>query len=208
MRLRSRSSMAMVLALATGALLGSTVARGQTLAPSALAAALRQGGLVLLMRHASAPRETPTKQTANPDNPALERQLDEKGRQGATAMGEAIRALRIPVGEVLTSPAYRARETVRSAQLPGSAAIVELGDGGQSMQSATAVQGTWLKTRVAQPPRSGNTILVTHNPNLTLAFPEWGASVAEGETVVLRPDRKGGAAVVGRIPIDDWPRLR
>jgi phosphohistidine phosphatase SixA len=208
MRFHSRSSVSMMIALAAGTLVASTVTHGQALAPSALAAALRQGGLVLLVRHASAPRETPTKQAANPDNPTLERQLDEKGRQGATAMGEAIRRLRIPIGEVLTSPAYRARETVRLAQLPEPAALVELGDGGQSMQSATEAQGTWLKTRVAQPPRSGNTILVTHNPNLARAFPDWGASVAEGETVVLRPDKNGGAAVVGRITIDAWPRLR
>ena len=208
MRLRSRSSLSMALAVAAATVLLNASTRGQTLAPPALSAALRQGGLVLLVRHASAPRETPTKEAANPDNPTLERQLDEKGRRGATALGEAIRALKIPIGEVLTSPAYRAGETVRFAQLPNPTALVELGDGGQSMQSATDAQGAWLKARVGQAPRSGNTVLVTHNPNLTKAFPDWGASVAEGETVVLRPDGKGGAAVIGRITIDAWPQLR
>jgi len=57
-------------------------------------------------------------------------------------------------------------------------------------------------------PRSGNTILVTHQPNLARAFPNWGPGVADGETVVLRPDGKGTVTVVGRITIDEWPRLR
>jgi hypothetical protein len=37
------------------------------------------------------------------DNVKLERQLDDAGRKGATLMGEAIRALRIPIGIVMTS---------------------------------------------------------------------------------------------------------
>ena len=69
------------------------------------------------MRHASSPRQAPSKEVANADNTKLERQLDETGRRGATTMGEAIRVLRIPIGVVLTSPTYRAMETVSS---PGS----------------------------------------------------------------------------------------
>jgi broad specificity phosphatase PhoE len=76
-----------------------------------------QGGYVLVMRHASSPREAPSKDIANADNTKLERQLDDSGRKGATLMGEAIRALRIPIGIVLTSPTYRAMETVRLARL-------------------------------------------------------------------------------------------
>jgi len=49
---------------------------------------------------------------------------------------------------------------------------------------------------------------VTHQPNFARAFPGWGASVQQGETVVLRPDSKGGFTVAGRIPIGEWPRLR
>jgi hypothetical protein len=76
------------------------------------------------------------------------------------------------------------------------------------MQGVTETQATWLRTRVAQAPASGNTLIVTHMPNLALAFPDWGRTVADGETVVLRPDNKGGAVVVGRISIEAWPQLR
>lgn len=174
----------------------------------ALVKGLRQGGYVLVMRHASSPREAPTKEIANADNLKLERQLDEAGRSGARAMGDALRALRIPIGAVLTSSTYRAMETVRSAGLPSPTAVVELGDGGQSMQGISEREAAWLRTRVTEMPQSGNTILVTHQPNLSRAFPDWGSTVADGDTVVLRPDGKGGITVAGRISITEWPRLR
>ena len=97
-------------------------------------------------------------------------------------MGEAIRALRIPIGTVLTSPTYRAMETVRLARFDSPAAVSELGDGGQSMQGITEAQAAWLRACVTQTPRSGNTVVVTHQPNLSRAFPDWGSSVADGET--------------------------
>ena len=82
----------------------------------------------------------PDKQTANPDNVKLERQLDAAGRAGAIAMGGALRDLEIPIGEVLTSPTYRALETVRYALLANPQAYEELGDGGQSMQGVAEQQ--------------------------------------------------------------------
>ena len=181
---------------------------GQTTPQAELISRLRQGGYILVMRHASSPREAPSKAVANADNTKLERQLDEAGRRGATAMGEAIRALRIPIGTVLTSPTYRATETVRLARFDSPSAVNELGDGGQSMQGITEAQAAWLRARVTETPRSGNTILMTHQPNLSRAFPNWGASVADGETVILRPDGKGGYTLVGRIPIEEWSHLR
>lgn len=173
----------------------------------ALVNALRSGGYVIVMRHASSPRETPDKQTANPDNVKLERQLDAAGRAGATAMGRALSDLKIPVGEVLTSPTYRAMETVRLARLPTPQPHDELGDSGQSMQGASDAQAAWLRNAVSRVPKGTNTIIVTHMPNLARAFPEWGA-VADGEAVVLRPDGKSGITTVGRIKIDEWPSLR
>ena len=168
-----------------------------------LVAALRQGGYVLVMRHASSPREVPTAATANADNPKLERQLDQLGRTGATDMGRALRALKIPIGEVFSSPTYRALETAKFAQLGNATPVNELGDRGRSMQGVGEADAAWLRARAAQTPSRGNTVIVTHMPNLTAAFPAWGA-VADGETVVVRPDGKGGVAVTGRIRIDEW----
>ena len=90
------------------------------------------------MRHAGSPRTPPTADTAKTDNKALERQLDAAGEAGSTAMDDALRALKIPIGEVLSSP----------------------------MQGVTEAQADWLRARAAQPPLAWNTLIVTHQPNL------------------------------------------
>jgi len=202
---------ARILAVVASVILLCGAARGagaQQAQPGDLVEALQRGGLVLVMRHASAPREAPSPEQARPDNPTLERQLDDAGRQGARAMGEALRALRIPIDAVLTSPTYRARETVRMAGFEQPTLVAELGDGGHSMQGITQEMATWLVRRAAEVPRVGNALLVTHQPNLSRAFPDWGATVTDGETVVIRPDGQGGHRVIARVGLAEWPRLR
>jgi len=183
-------------------------AHAQTLSQEALVKALQKGGYVIVMRHASSPRQEPDKKTANPDNVTFERQLDETGRTTAAAMGKAFRDLKIPIGEVLSSPTYRALETVRLAQFGRPQTFPELGDGGQNMRAATESQSDWLQKRVTQFPSGTNTIIVTHFPNISRAFPQWSAGLADGEALVFGPDGKGGATVVARVKIEDWPRLR
>jgi phosphohistidine phosphatase SixA len=172
-----------------------------------LLTALQQGGYVIVMRHASSPRATPDQATANPDNTALERQLDKTGHTTATAMGAALRELKIPVGTVLSSPTYRALETVKLAQLPTAKTYPELGDGDHSMEPASAGQSNWLRQQVTQFPKGGNTFIVTHYPNITAAFPDYSNGIADGEALVLGPDGKGGIALLARIKIEEWPKL-
>jgi phosphohistidine phosphatase SixA len=183
-----------------------TSVEGQELSGSALVKALRSGGYVLVMRHASSPRETPDAQTANPHNTTRERQLDEAGRTTATAMGQALSKLGIPVRQVFTSPTYRARETVRLLGLKDVMPIEELGDSGRSMQAAGDAQAEWLHKIVARAPM-GNALIVTHMPNIARAFPT-AADVADGETLIFKPDGKGGTVVVARVKIEEWPRLK
>jgi phosphohistidine phosphatase SixA len=180
---------------------------GQGASAQSLVTSLKRGGYVLVMRHASAPRDVPDKQTANADNVKMERQLDETGRRTSTAMGKALRDLKIPVGEVLSSPTYRALETAKLAQLPNVQPHAELGDGGQSMQGASDPQAQWLRDRASRLPKGTNTIIVTHMPNISRAFPEFGA-VADGEAVVVGADEKGMPRALGRIKIEEWPGMR
>lgn len=179
----------------------------QTLSGTALISALKKGGYVIVMRHASSPRELPDERTANPDNLTRERQLDDAGRAAAAAMGKAARSLAIPIGEVLTSPTYRALETVRLGQLGVPKTIDALGDRGQSMQGVTEADGAWLRNRVTQFSAGTNIILVTHQPNLARAFPDI-ADVSDGEALVFGADAKGGATLIARIKIEEWPRLK
>jgi phosphohistidine phosphatase SixA len=186
--------------------LGTTTAGAQLLSRPALVKALQAGGHVIVMRHASSPGDIPQK--PNPDNVPPERQLDEKGRATAAAMGEALRRLKIPIGEVLMSPAYRARETARLARLPNPRVLYELGEGPQSMQGAVERQQTeWLQKKVKELPRGTNTLLVTHVPNVTAAFPGEVPAVLQGEALVFGADGRGGSRVVGRIKIEEWSEL-
>ena len=189
-------------------ILAAGTAQAESLTGAALVATLRHGGCVILMRHASSPPTPPTTASAEPTNTKLERQLDETGRSSALAMGEAIRTLTIPIGEVWSSPTYRAQETVRLANLPDPAVAAELGDGERSMQAIAKGQTVWLQAKVAERPRAGtNTIIVTQNPNIVGAFGQNASGLAEGEALVLRPTGTGEDEIVGRVKIQEWPAL-
>jgi len=182
-------------------LTASAVALAQP-APTVIAA-LKAGGLVLVMRHAHAPQQPPAPGDAAPGNTAVERQLDAQGAQDAAAVGRGLRAFASPVQSVLVSPAFRARQTAVQAGYASAVATPELGDNAQSMAGVTAAQARWLRAQIGTAPVAGNRLLITHAPNLTRAFPEWGDSVAEGEVVVLRPGPDGGT-VVARVRPDQW----
>jgi len=184
-------------------LLAAASLHAQTLSGPALVKALQAGGHVIVMRHGSSPGEIP--KVPNADNVPPERQLDEVGRATTTAMGEALRRLKIPIGEVVTSPAYRARETARLVRFSNPGVAPELAEGPQSMPSTvTPAQAEWLQKRVKEFPRGTNTVLVTHLPNITTAFPTETPTLAQGEALVFGPDGKGGARVIGRIKIEEW----
>lgn len=185
------------------------VAPAQTLQGASLVSALQRGGYVIVMRHASSPRSPPPAAQADPDNLRHERQLDEAGRSAARALGVAIRRLRIPVGAVLCSPTYRALETVRLAQLPEPKIREQLGDSGHSMQAdPTGQRGKWLRMEVATAPAPHtDTLLVTHLPNISEAFPADVSGLQDGAALIFRPDGHGGAQLVARVAIEEWPRL-
>jgi phosphohistidine phosphatase SixA len=185
-------------------------ARAATLTGPALVTALRQGGYVLVMRHPSSPQTPPDKAAADPANAQLERQLDDTGRATARSMGEALRSLHIPVGEVLASPTYRTQEAVRLAGWSGAKSAPELAEGAQGMMANTdAERSAWLRKKVAEAPRAGtNTILVTHTPNLTGAFGQNAAGVAAGEALVFHPNGTSAPPLVARIKIEEWSKFR
>jgi len=183
-------------------------AGAQSLSGGDLVNALRQGGYVLVMRHANSPQTRPDATTAAPGNTRLERQLNENGHKTARAMGEALKALRIPIGEVLSSPTFRTLETVRDAGLGAAKTFNELGDGSQGYEISSYEEGArFMRARAAEVPRAGtNTFIVTHLPNFEYAFGDSASNVDEGEALVIRPDGTNGTPVA-RIKIDEWPRL-
>jgi phosphohistidine phosphatase SixA len=189
--------------------LSIAASHSESVSGGSLAAAMRTGGYVILMRHASSPHNPPDASTANTDNSNLERQLDEGGRSSARALGEALRHLRIPIGQVLSSPTYRTLETIKFAQLGPATMYPQLGDAGQSMISdKSGTRGAWLRAKTAESPTPGkNTLIVTHFPNIMEAYPQNSVGLADGEALILHPDGRGGVQLVARVRIDEWSHL-
>src|SRR5262249_6908405 len=118
--MRSRTSGAAValIALAVVSCLAVQPAGGQGGgAPGGgdLLAALRGGGVVLYFRHADTDHRQNDARMRRLDDCAGQRDLTERGREHARAIGLAIRELSIPIGPVLASPLCRTVETAMLA---------------------------------------------------------------------------------------------
>ena len=198
------------LALLIAALLGCAPgAHASPVKDSTLLSALQHGGCVILMRHASSPDAPPRAGAAAPGNANIERQLDADGIADARAMGVALKRLSIRIGEVMSSPTFRARETISAAGLGSPTISAQLGDAGHSMsRSAIAGWSVWLRHTVGQqPPAGSNTLIVTQGPNISDAYGRIAAGLRAGGALIFRPDGHGSAQLLGSMQIADWPQL-
>ena len=204
----SRACQRLTLAVILSSFAVFGAAHAESLTGADLVAALQHGGYVIVMRHASSPRVPPPAADTDRANINHERQLDESGRKTARDMGVALKALRIPIGEVWSSPTYRALETIRLAGLPQPKTAVELGDGGQSMQAVGGDQAGWLKAKAGHSAAVGtDTVIVTHFPNIVAAFGEAASGLADGEAMIFHPTAQGAPELVARARIEAWPEL-
>jgi len=176
-------------------------------AQSDLVAALRSGGYVIVMRHAHSPAEPPAAGQADADNTTGERQLDQIGKEQAQSIGRRLKARGIPIGPVYSSPTFRALQTAKLMGFAGPQTHSELGDGGASMAASAAGQAgvTWLKAKAAAaPPQGKDALIITHGPNIALAFGDAFKDMGDAEAAVFGPDGKGGFTLAGRIRPDGW----
>jgi len=167
---------------------------------AALGAALRQGGLVLFLRHAAS--EAGAEQRVVLDDCATQRALSASGRAQAEAIGAAARSQRIPIGAVRSSPYCRAADTARLAfghlLLDDDLLPLSAGHASQHLAAVRRLLGT--------PPLPGrNTVLVGHGDTIEKLA---GAELDEGEALVVRPAPGGGAfQLVGRLRAEQWAQL-
>jgi len=173
------------------------------LPPAELLAELRKGGYVLYFRHAATDFSQNDARMKSYEDCADQRNLIDKGRSDARAIGAAIRELRIPVERVLASPFCR---TVETAQLVfGRAEKMQEVRGGPSAPAGSERYAA-LQKILATPVRAGsNLAVVSHgNPFYSVAGAPY---LAEGEAAVIRP-MGGDFQVVARIRIDSWEGLK
>ena len=191
------------------ALLFVTPAWGQTAADDILKA-LRGGGYVIVVRHGATHPDQADTEPLNLDNVAKQRQLNDKGRADARAVGEVLTRAGIPIGRVYSSRFQRAVETARLIAGKEPEATNDVTEGGQVVspnENARRMQA--LRAMAGRVPEAGtNTLIVTHKPNILDAFGKDWFEIREGEASIFKPDGAGKYQLIGRVQIDDWEKAR
>jgi phosphohistidine phosphatase SixA len=171
--------------------------------------ALREGGHVIVFRHGATYPDQADTDPLNPANVGKQRQLNEDGRALARSIGESMRKLAIPVGQVQTSMFQRAVDTGTLLGFGDVKSSPDISEGGlvvtptENNRRAAAFR----KLVGEQPPAGTNTVIVSHKPNIMDAFGKDWFDLREGEASVFEPDGKGGYKLIARILASEWSKL-
>jgi len=173
-----------------------------------LAAALRAGGLVILVRHGATFPDQADTDPLNPDNIAAQRNLNDNGKALAKGFGQALRDGGVPVGKVYTSRFNRAYETATLAGFTDIEKTADLTEGGLVVSpNENNRRAEALRKLLAASPKPGtNTVLISHKPNIIDALGKDWFEVKEGEASIFRPEN-GKYVLVARLQMADWPRI-
>jgi len=182
-----------------------TIARAESSAPTAGAAlqgpallnALRSGGYVVYFRHTATDFSRGDSGMTSYTDCDNQRLLSPQGQRDATAIGQRIRALQLPVGEALASPYCR---TMDHARLMLTTVTPR-----NEIREAQGNDYAGLKQLLAAPvPAGTNRWIVGHGTPFRAVA---GAPhLAEGEAAVIRPGTTGWT-VVARLAVADWATL-
>lgn len=174
--------------------------RADGAARAALNDALRAGGHVLFIRHAATDRIDGGHATDRAEWPRdRQRNLSRLGIAQARRIGDRVRNLGIPVGEVRASPFFRCMETAELAfgRVDADPRLIDPRQSG-----GPPGRLGHIRREIARLPAPGtNTVLVGHVGTMTMTGT---VGVQEGETVVFRPDGAGGSAMVARLAAEAW----
>jgi phosphohistidine phosphatase SixA len=171
-------------------------------ANTALWQQLKQGGYVILMRHAAVDSMThSTHPNANFENCASQNNLSPQGQQDAATVGRVFKQQQIPIAAVLAGPYCRTQDTARIAF--GAAQVwtaLDLQTDLPEDEASKRMQEVYA--RIAQFKGTGNLVLLTHQLNIDALTLE----LVEPSTVlILKPEGAAGFTVLGHIPLSELP---
>jgi broad specificity phosphatase PhoE len=170
---------------------------------------LRLGGYVIVFRHGATNSDQANADPMSRPNVSTQRQLNDQGRAQAKSIGESMRKLKIPVGQVLASTTQRAIDTGTLLGFGEVTTTPDLTESGpevspdENNRRAQALR----KLVAARPPADNNLVIVSHKPNIINAFGKDWLDVREGEASVFEPDGNGGYRLIVRIQASEWRRL-
>jgi phosphohistidine phosphatase SixA len=169
-------------------------AAAQTLSGPALLDRIKQGGVVLMMRHAQTTPGTGDPAGFTLADCATQRNLSAEGKAQAKRVGAALKAAGVRPAVVLSSAWCRCRDTARL--MFGNFAVNDNLNSFFEDRAAEPRQTAALRTRLAAlAPGAPPEVWVTHQVNITALT---GAVPAMGEIVVLGA---GGSPVIGRLSL-------
>lgn len=175
----------------------------------ALLRALRNGGYNLYMRHALSNVGQDGNLIQTPlwwENCTIQRNISEAGREQARKVGEAMSALKIPVGQVLAAQFCRTRDTGYAMGL-GPIEITEELNHQIGQRVGFDVNAARFKLLAEAPAKGTNRVLVSHTHGSSNPQERIMGSIQEAEIIVYQPDAKGGSEPVARIPVAEWNNL-
>ena len=184
----------------------ATVAGAQSASVDDIVSKLRGGGYVIVLRHGATHNDQADSDPLNLDNVAKQRQLNDKGRADARALGDMFRRASVPLGRVYSSRFQRAVETARLVAGREPEATADISEGGLVVSPNENNRRTQvLRALIAAAPDAGtNTLIVTHRPNILDALGRDWFDIREGEASIFKPDGAGGYTPVGRVQIGQW----
>ena len=191
----------LVAALALALAAGASAAAGPDLTRT-----LRNGGVVLVFRHAATDFSTPDQDLVVVSDCSTQRNLSAQGRADARAIGRGVKRLELRIGKVLASPFCRTLETARLAfgratvdqALLNTIVAPHDAKWRRQIRNARRLLGT-------RPAAGTVTVLVTHN---VVVEETTGQSLEEGEAIVFRPLGESRFRIVGRVMPREWGVLR
>ena len=165
--------------------------------PAEVLAEIRRGRVAVLMRHAATVPGTGDPPNFRLDDCSTQRNLSDRGRAEARALGARLREAGIRFDRVLTSQWCRCRETAmlvagRAEDWPAVNSFFE-------DRSTEPAQTTAARERLLAIGDGERWLVVTHQVNISALTGEF---TQMGESVVVRPgggDRAGRLEVVGRL---------
>jgi hypothetical protein len=182
----------------------SLLVQAEELGGPQLVAELRKGGYVLYIRHTSTDFSRNDAKMTSYEDCASQRNLTDKGRDEARAVGAQIKRLGIPIGKVYASPLCR---TVETAVLAFGKAEKTQEVRGGPVQSDDPKRYDPLRKLLSTPPPKGSNNVVSSHGNPFFAL--FGAPyLTEGEIAVVRPGGNARFEAVARIQLGDWESLR
>jgi phosphohistidine phosphatase SixA len=170
-----------------------------------IATTLQQGGTVTFFRHATTDMlATDQRPLTDLNDCSKQRNLSPSGIAISKEVGEAIRQLGIPIGDVLVNPFCRCMDTARYAFGRATARpdlYVRRSEQGWTPDDANEQLIDLVAT---VPPAGVNTVLVGQIFNVLRTL---GLTPTEGEAIVFKPDGKGGYQLVGQLTATQWGDL-